>query len=240
MEKESHQKSYYAVIPANVRYDKRLSGNEKLLFGEITALTNDRGYCFASNGYFAELYGVAKETVSKWVRSLQEAGHIITFEHITQCGSQRRIRLTPLNENVNPPCEKDQHPLTKTLTPLNENVKHNNTVNNKDNNTYNKNIELHDFLKPEFSKCFLEFLDYRKKIKKPIKPVSFKKCYDNLIELSKNDPNAAQKIIDQSIANSWTGLFELKEKNTKEKSFAKKENNGITGEYQEKKPNSLF
>jgi hypothetical protein len=37
--------------------------------------------------------------------------------------------------------------------------------------------------------------------------------------------------------NTW---FRNNQKFTKEKSFAKKENNGITGEYQEKKPDSLF
>ena len=38
---------YYAVIPANVRYDKRLKPNAKLLFGEITCLTNKKGFCWA-------------------------------------------------------------------------------------------------------------------------------------------------------------------------------------------------
>ena len=56
--------SYYAVIPASVRYDERLKANEKLLYGELTALSRKDGFAFASNGYFAKLYGVSKETVS--------------------------------------------------------------------------------------------------------------------------------------------------------------------------------
>ena len=37
--------SYYAVMTAEVRYDKELCPNAKLLYAEITALSNTKGYC---------------------------------------------------------------------------------------------------------------------------------------------------------------------------------------------------
>ena len=37
--------SYYAVIPAEVRYDNELSADEKLMYGELTCLTSAYGYC---------------------------------------------------------------------------------------------------------------------------------------------------------------------------------------------------
>lgn len=67
--------TYYANIPANVRYSN-LKPNAKLLYGEITALSNKLGYCFASNSYFAELYGVSKNTVSRWIGDLNKLGFI--------------------------------------------------------------------------------------------------------------------------------------------------------------------
>lgn len=68
--------NYYAVITADVRYDKSLSASEKLFFAEITALTQMNGRCYASNAYFAELYDVARSTISLWVSNLAKNGYI--------------------------------------------------------------------------------------------------------------------------------------------------------------------
>lgn len=72
------QPNYYAVIPANVRYDKTLTDKAKLLYGEITSLSNKDGYCWASNGYFADLYDVTPQAVSKWIKNLEDGGYIHT------------------------------------------------------------------------------------------------------------------------------------------------------------------
>lgn len=68
--------NYYAVIPAAVRYDDKLRANEKLLYGEISALTQKNGECWASNNYFAELYEVTPQAISKWILDLEQRGYI--------------------------------------------------------------------------------------------------------------------------------------------------------------------
>ena len=73
---EENKPGYYAVIPAHVRYEKSLSPSAKLLFGEISALCNKEGYCWASNNYFARLYEVDTSAVSKWIKSLAASGFI--------------------------------------------------------------------------------------------------------------------------------------------------------------------
>jgi len=81
------EKSYYAIIPASVRYDNRLCPNAKLLYGEITALCNEKGYCWATNSYFSGLYGVSNRSVVNWVNSLELCGHIsINYDHYTMSG----------------------------------------------------------------------------------------------------------------------------------------------------------
>ena len=70
---------YFSVLPSKVRYDDSLCPNEKLLFSEISSLCNKNGYCFANNEYFAKLYKVHKNTVSKWISHLKEKKYIRLF-----------------------------------------------------------------------------------------------------------------------------------------------------------------
>lgn len=67
---------YYAVIPADVRYDDQLPANAKLLYGEISALVGKEGYCFATNQYFAKLYKITDRSVTRLVILLEKAGYI--------------------------------------------------------------------------------------------------------------------------------------------------------------------
>lgn len=85
--------SYYAVIPAPVRYSN-VSANAKLLYGEITCLCESEGFCWASNGYLAKLYDAGERTVSRWLFELEKAGFIRIEPAVNQHG-QRRIFIEP-------------------------------------------------------------------------------------------------------------------------------------------------
>lgn len=135
------KKSYYAIIPAEVRYDEELPPNAKLLYGEITSLCNEKGYCWATNQYFADLYKVSKITVSRWISTLNKKGYI-SVETLYKEGTKEIIGRhlyivnTPINKNVNRYIQNDVEGINENVnTPINKNVKDNNKViNTKTNN----------------------------------------------------------------------------------------------------------
>ena len=67
------------------------------------------------------------------------------------------------------------------------------------------------FVEPSFLQVMQEWLDFKRSKGKTYKSdASVRKCYNNLLKLSNNNPTTAQLIVDRSIANNWDGLFELK------------------------------
>ena len=135
------KKSYYAIIPAEVRYDEELPPNAKLLYGEITSLCNEKGYCWATNQYFADLYKVSKITVSRWISTLYKKGYIAVetlYKEGTKeiIGRHLYIVNTSINKNVSRYIQNDLEGINEIVnTSINKNVKDNNKViNTKINN----------------------------------------------------------------------------------------------------------
>ena len=213
------KKNYYAIIPANVRYDERLSANSKLLYGEITALTNEKGYCWASDTYFSELYKVSKTSIQNWLRDLERNGYITrekVYEEGTKKITQRYIKLTiiPIQENLHTYTRKVVYPIQKKLRENNINI--NNIFNNKKEKIdkkekYFENTEVNDL--------FIEFLDLRKKLK----AVNSERAINMLLnKLNEHNDEIKKQMLENSIMNSWKSVYPIKTNNIKN-NFIKKE-----------------
>lgn len=131
------QPSYYAIIPAKIRYDKDIPPMAKLIYGELTALSNKAGYCWALNSYFTELYDLTDVSISRLLKKLESKGYIqCEYDYSQGNKCRRKIYLCKsLNKNV--PTQKCCGSLNKNdKASLNKNVKHNNTrVNNTRKNS---------------------------------------------------------------------------------------------------------
>jgi len=127
----SSEPTYFAVLPAEVRYDKNLSSLEKLLYAEITALSNKEGFCWASNGYFASLYDRQPTYISKVFAKLAKGGYI-RIEIDQAAGNQRKIfiGLAVKNDTYS---EKVQEGYSDLVQPnsINNNTKVNTITNNR-------------------------------------------------------------------------------------------------------------
>lgn len=148
----TEQPSYYSVITANVRYDNRLTDSEKLLFAEITSLSNKRGYCTASNGYFATLYSVVKETISRRISNLTKFGYL-KIEIIKKGNEVKQRKMYPLTQSSIPIDAKINTPIDNSVnTPIDANVKENNTSINitRLNNTSINNNSATDVTHEQF------------------------------------------------------------------------------------------
>ena len=83
--------AYFSILTAAVRYDKSLCANAKLLYSEITALTQKEGYCWASNKHFSDLYEVDVSTVKRWISDLEKGGHLEIHTEKKGMGWDRKI-----------------------------------------------------------------------------------------------------------------------------------------------------
>ncbi len=149
----NEHRGFYAIIPAIVRYDNQLNGNAKLLYGELTALANERGYCWATNQYFASLYNVSKRTIISWMKQLEKRKYIkiqVFYKPDSKIVDRGHIYILPFPTDTEFYTPSEENFITygknhheggeeNFTTPGEENFTENNTLlNNTENNTKNK------------------------------------------------------------------------------------------------------
>ena len=222
---EKNTPNYFGILPANVRYDKKLKPMEKILYTEITALANSKGYCYATNSYFANLYDVHKNTAGTWINNLEKLGYIkskIIYEAGTKNIKERRLFLFKhINENIDTYQQKDCDPINENVdTPINEKIEDNNTRYNntrynkkeiyKEKKTKNKNTELiieSIYESEKFKKTFLDFLEMRKSIKKPATNKAMEMIIKKLEKVDNEE--LAIQMLERSIINNWQDVYEI-------------------------------
>lgn len=87
---DEHKPQYWGVMPAEVRYCPGLPATAKVLYTEISALTQMDGICVKDNAYFCELYKISERTLQGHLKALARQGFIAILDGD---GGQGRRRI---------------------------------------------------------------------------------------------------------------------------------------------------
>lgn len=224
---------YWAVIPANIRYDRQLTNTAKLLYAEISCLAQTDGYCWATDKYFSELFICSESTISRAIRSLADGGYIRIEKTSNIKGSERHIfcGFYPENLREGGPVKNDgtlegtrkndgrgpvKNDGTPPSTPINRNNKRENTrARPRARESIPKEVldVFRDFADGdnELVEDLLDFAESRHKAKHPMtSELAAKRLVIKLRRLSAGDRAVMLAMLDKAIERGWTSVYPLK------------------------------
>ena len=195
--------SYYAIIPAEVRYDKDLRANEKLLYGEISCLTKYTGECWATNKYFSNLYNVQPNAIATWIRHLKDKQYI-EVEYIYK-GKEIEKRIIKLGgiQKDNTYSQKDIEGIHKKIGGYSQKGEENNTSKNItsiNNTSYFDDDNLNNSIN--------EWFEYKKQRKDKYTEIGKKKLITQIKNnVDKYGVTAVVNLIDECMASNYQGII---------------------------------
>lgn len=205
--------------------DESIKTELRLLI-KISSLTAEKGFCYASNGFFAEYFNTSDVTISKQIKKLEKLNYIeIEYQRRGAEVLKRFIRLKKTLTD-------DYRKLKPTIK---ENFKENITSiniisNNKEHSLISSFFdENRDIKKDDKSiKIMSDFVTYRKQIKKPIKTTGNLKLYYNKLKELHLDGYDISKCIEEMKLREWQ-IVDKKFVKDRDDLKVSKSNDGIYG-----------
>lgn len=209
--------NYYAIIPANVRYNNSIQQGAKLLYGEITALSNKTGCCWAGDQYFMELYKVSQATIQRWLTSLEKNGYIdrtVKYKDSSKEIEKRYIRINayPILKNENTYTQKCEYPILKNEQENNTSI---NNINTRANSTLESDFEKLWKLYPKKIGKKPAFAAYKRAMTRKKNPATNRQIQDGIVayrQLINSKGTEKQFIKDGSTffnQESWNDYLEV-------------------------------
>lgn len=216
---ELHSKGY-GIIPKLVMQDKSLHVTSKAIYAYFCSYAGSGDTCFPSRTRICADLGISIDTFGKYLKQLTDKGYIECsqikengkFSHnvYTLCGTispcpkisdTENIVYDEMDSNINSSLNINSYS-------NNNNISVGKKV-SKPKNGYEKIIDEYT-TNDELKEAIFEFIKMRKLIKKPMTDRALKAIFKKLDKLGRSDGEKIA-ILDQSIQNSWQGIFELKE-----------------------------
>lgn len=64
------------ILDDSIVKSEKINFTEKLVYGVILSLANNKGYCYASNEYISEKVNLSKRTITKSIGELKKVNYI--------------------------------------------------------------------------------------------------------------------------------------------------------------------
>lgn len=215
----------YTVMSNHHFKEKEMSLKAKGLLSLMLSLPDDWDYTIEG------LVAICKEnrtSITNTLNELKEFGYLEIkktqnskghFDYIyniyEQPQDKKPVTENPYMDNLvmdNPVLDNQQQLNTKNKILKNKILKNKNTKNN--NNSFDDLINQ-NFNNEELKDSIYEFIKMRKTIKKPLTERALLNIINKLYNMT-NDEDEQIEIINESITNSWQGIYPLK-KQTKER-----------------------
>lgn len=200
-------------IPKEIWLNDNLTMLDKVILVEIDSLDNEEG-CTATNEYLCDFCQCSQQKLSMSISKLKELGliDIVSFD------GRRRVIKSQIYKMVGR-LLKNSRQTTKKSYPDYQKIVQINIDNNIDDykeeekdksfsKKAKKSLDL-SAVEPHMKEAVDTWIAYKKEKGKSYKQMGFNSFYKKLVQLSGNNSVNAMKIIEQSMANNYDGIFPI-------------------------------
>lgn len=174
-------------------------------------------YCIKLELLFLKDGFIQSESLDERLKPVYDKRGVSKFKSKKQSRINGRFSTNNTDSYVVSEAETPQSKVNKSI--VNDTINTEGRIDNDDilnSNDMSKKNEASliplPFDSTEFSEKWAEWLQYRKERKLgSYTPTGLKSTFTNLKKITQNDPAIAIEVIEQSLANGWQGLFELKQ-----------------------------
>jgi hypothetical protein len=193
----------HVSIPIEIWNLSELHPNERVLLAEVSSFEANGKPCFIDNGHLAELLIVPERTARHYVSNLVNLGYL--ERGVAKIGRYNGRILTLARQNLATAAAKSCQDRGKNLPHTKSNTK---------STTKSSTQEVvWPFDSDQFMNAWKEWeADRRERRVKPYTTRGLQTALHRLQQISEYNEGIAIRIISQSIANGWQGLFPLDNK----------------------------